>query len=96
MGTHNHRRFPLNIKETLTWCEDEQALTQTAQKSCGVPILGETQRLLEMILSNSLQMVLLEQVVWTRLSPEIASHFSCSLIVLAFSQSQKASVYVIP
>lgn len=90
--TLKHRRFP---QGNTFQCEDEPALAQTAQRGCGVPILGETQRYLEMILSNSLQMVLLEQVVWTRLSPEIPSHLSYSVIVWAFSQSQKVSGYVI-
>ncbi|KAK4829983.1 hypothetical protein QYF61_008114 [Mycteria americana] len=39
-----HRRFPLNIRKHLLYCEGDRALAQVAQRGCGVSSLGGIQK----------------------------------------------------
>jgi len=40
-----HRRFPLNVRKLLFYCEGNQALAQVAQGGCGLSTLGDTEKL---------------------------------------------------
>ncbi|KAK4817922.1 hypothetical protein QYF61_002763 [Mycteria americana] len=54
---------PTERLETLFYCEGDRALAQIAQGGCGVSILGDVQKPLNMVLGSLLWVALLEQGV---------------------------------
>lgn len=40
-----HRRFPLNVRKHVFYCEGDQTLARVAQGGCGLAVLGDIQEL---------------------------------------------------
>ncbi|KAK4817918.1 hypothetical protein QYF61_002759 [Mycteria americana] len=57
------REVPSEQQETLFYCVGDWALAQIAQGGCGVSILGDVQKPLNMVLGSLLWVALLEQGV---------------------------------
>jgi len=66
------------ISRTDLYCVGDETQAQVAQRSCGVSLLGNN---LDTVLDKLLYVVLLEQVKWTRWSPETPSNLNHSMIL---------------